>query len=473
MPVTVKFQSTGTVPGDGRPVEMRGGSLTIGRGAENDVVLPDPDRMISGRHCAIEDQNGNLVVVDFSTNGTFLNYGKVRLGPAPTPLNDGDILCIGSYELVIEIAADAAPGPAALPPLEDAPPPAARSTAAGWQPEEDGGDFLDDLLGESAKPRGHGSVSRPGPDEGAGDILPPLDPDELFAPPPGPAGPAMPQHGPAGSDAMRLPQREAPQIPDDWDKFLEPGEDAAPPPAAPGIPEDTSTGDPLPAPPPVPERPERAPEPPQEVPAPAAAPAGGDALLASFLAGAGMEGLAVPADEAPKVMARVGRVFRGLVEGLRETLMARTMLKSEFRIETTMISPRGNNPLKFSVTPETAVEGMISPSRGFLDPEEAAREAIDDITAHQVAMVTGMEAALKGVLAELDPAKLEGRIAASGGLGSMFKGKKARYWEAYEQLYGEIAGQAETDFHEVFAREFGKAYQAQLRRLKEDRSRGS
>ncbi len=186
-----------------------------------------------------------------------------------------------------------------------------------------------------------------------------------------------------------------------------------------------------------------------------------------------MDAAAIPGADAPAVMGRVGRVFRSLVEGLRETLMARTMLKSEFRIETTMIAAKGNNPLKFSVTPETAVEGMIRPSRGFLDPEEAAREAIDDLAAHQVAMVTGMEAALKGVLAELSPAQLEGKIAASGGLGSMFKGKKARYWEAYEQLYAGIAGQAESDFHDLFAREFAKAYQAQLRRLKEDRSGGN
>ena len=43
MPVTLKFQSTGLVPGDARPLKMRGGSLTVGRGATNDLVLPDPE----------------------------------------------------------------------------------------------------------------------------------------------------------------------------------------------------------------------------------------------------------------------------------------------------------------------------------------------------------------------------------------------------------------------------------------------
>ena len=80
MPVTLRFQSSGAVPGDGAPITMIGPNLTIGRGAGNDVVLPDPDRQISKNHCVIEDQDGEITVIDFSTNGTFLNYGKTPLG---------------------------------------------------------------------------------------------------------------------------------------------------------------------------------------------------------------------------------------------------------------------------------------------------------------------------------------------------------------------------------------------------------
>ena len=101
--VTVHFQSTGTVPGNGRPVTMFGGSMTIGRGPENDLVLPDSDKAISKRHCAIELSRGVPVAVDMSTNGTFLNYGKIPIGDVPTPLNDGDVLTIGTYELLLEI----------------------------------------------------------------------------------------------------------------------------------------------------------------------------------------------------------------------------------------------------------------------------------------------------------------------------------------------------------------------------------
>ena len=96
----------------------------------------------------------------------------------------------------------------------------------------------------------------------------------------------------------------------------------------------------------------------------------------------------------------------------------------------------------------------------------AAEEALNDIKAHEVGMVTGMEAALKGVLAKLNPDALVDQIETSGALGSLFKGKKARYWEIYEKMYGEISDQAENDFHDLFSREFARAYKEQLDKLK-------
>jgi len=228
MSVTLRFQSSGAVPGDGRPVVMRGPSLTIGRGAENDMVLPDPDRQISKTHCVIENHNGNLVVVDLSTNGTFLNYGKIALGRTPTPLNDGDVLILGAYELVVQVAsagselaaplmddrasfgnASRAPDPMRL--LDDAAP---------------GGDFLDGLLG-SDKPKGPGQF-RGRQDEI--DLLPPLGDDgPLLGPAPVDyGGPAMRDHSASGSDAFRAPVASRSVIPDDWEDLMAPTKPAAP-----------------------------------------------------------------------------------------------------------------------------------------------------------------------------------------------------------------------------------------------------
>lgn len=493
MAVTLKFQSTGAIPGKGDPFRMNGPSVTIGRGDENDMVLPDPDRVLSKRHCVVEDHNGNVVVVDISTNGTFLNYGKIPLGATPTPLNDGDILCLGPYEIMISISADVANDPMAnlAAPLEDGPVSHGNAAAAPHIGDlldnpQDGSDFLDDLLGEKDQPTGHKGVDRP--ELGDDGLLPPLGDDDLPPPAEDPVpGGSVPSHSPAYRDHFQ-PRSVAgqPQIPDDWDDdLMPPGEDktgsAADPFAVPQrpaggsggaafIPEDEDLGDPMldsaPAVKPAPVREQTVPP---KV-APAAVP---DTAPPSEAARAFLDALGEDADlnisdaEMTDVMGRLGRVTRAVIEGLREILMTRASIKSEFRIEQTQIAAGGNNPLKFSISPEQAIQAMVKPTtKGYLDAEEAAAQALSDIKAHEVAMLTGMDAALKGVLARLDPAVLEEKIQSKGGLANMLKSKKARYWEIYEEMYSEISEQAEEDFHELFSKEFARAYREQLDRLK-------
>ena len=146
--------------------------------------------------------------------------------------------------------------------------------------------------------------------------------------------------------------------------------------------------------------------------------------------------------------------------------MTRASIKSELRMNRTMINMGGNNPLKFSISAEQAIEAMIRPSvPGYLDPEAAATEALNDIKAHEVAMMSGMEAALKDLLARLGPEQLSARIEAASTLGSLLSGKKARYWEAYEKMYAQIAKETEDDFQSAFGREFARAYEEQLKKL--------
>ena len=225
--------------------------------------------------------------------------------------------------------------------------------------------------------------------------------------------------------------------------------------------------------PPAPQAPE-APKPaaaPARAPAsavPAAAPSVSDvAAVQAFLQAMGLTDLALKEEDLSATMGRMGAVLKLMIEGIREILMTRTSIKGEFRINQTMISAGGNNPLKFSISPEQAVEAMVKPTaKGYLDASAATEQALKDIKAHEVAMVTGMEAALKGVLKRLDPRALEEKIQGGGGIGDFLKGKKARYWEVYEKMYAEISDQAENDFHDLFAREFARAYQEQLDRLK-------
>ena len=209
MAVTLRFQSSGSIPGNGQPVRMQGNSLTIGRAPENDLVLPDPDKTLSKRHCVIEDHNGNVVVVDISSNGTFLNYGKIALGATPTPLNSGDILSIGPYEVLVDITSDAPareiiPEPVAEGPVSHGLAANALSTADLLDAPGDGGDFLDDLLSGREGPVGPRGVQRDEPDEDG--LLPPLGPDDPLLPPASDdafSGPSQAYNNPSASDAFR------------------------------------------------------------------------------------------------------------------------------------------------------------------------------------------------------------------------------------------------------------------------------
>jgi len=44
--------------------------------------------------------------------------------------------------------------------------------------------------------------------------------------------------------------------------------------------------------------------------------------------------------------------------------------------------------------------------------------------------------------------------------------RKARLWDLFAELYGEISKEAEDDFHNLFGREFLRAYHAQIEKLR-------
>jgi predicted component of type VI protein secretion system len=44
--------------------------------------------------------------------------------------------------------------------------------------------------------------------------------------------------------------------------------------------------------------------------------------------------------------------------------------------------------------------------------------------------------------------------------------RKSRFWDLFTARYNEIVREAEGDFRELFSREFARAYEEQVRRLK-------
>jgi type VI secretion system FHA domain protein len=188
-------------------------------------------------------------------------------------------------------------------------------------------------------------------------------------------------------------------------------------------------------------------------------------LLAAFLEGAGVAGLALGPDP-EHAMREAGAVFRALVEGIRQVLISRASIKNELRVEQTMLRARDNNALKFSVTTEDAIAALLQPSRpGYKLPLDATTEAFDDVRSHEMAVMAGVQTALMGLLKRFEPAALEKRLE-PGMLGSIMpSARKARTWELFCTTYRTIATEAQEDFQSVFGREFARAYDAQMQKL--------
>ena len=285
-------------------------------------------------------------------------------------------------------------------------------------------------------------------------------------------------------------------LPDDWDKDLlegiSPGAGAAPAPVARAVPappppppqlrpapvapapaaepdmaspfEGPEVAEPPPPPvvappPPVPVTARRAPPPPPEPEAEDASDEG--ALLAAFLEGAGMHD-AMPRDP-PATMLALGKAFRNLVAGLRAVMIARASIKSEFRIEQTMIQARGNNPLKFSAGDDDALAALLGTGRRTdMAPHEAVADALRDIRLHELATMAAMQTAVRSLLEGLDPAKLRAVAEQAGGMTLLPAQKKARAWDAYEALHAKTVQALADDFDSVFGKSFARAYEGSL-----------
>ena len=77
---------------------------TIGRATDNEWILPDPERYLSGKHARVDFRAGTYVLVDTSSNGTYVNGAQVPLGKYHDyPLKDGDYVRLGEYELLVSI----------------------------------------------------------------------------------------------------------------------------------------------------------------------------------------------------------------------------------------------------------------------------------------------------------------------------------------------------------------------------------
>jgi type VI secretion system FHA domain protein len=106
MPLRLRVTSDSKeLPRDQRVREFPAVGGTIGRGPDNDWVLPDESRYVSSRHAVIDYQGGAYYLVDTSRNGVFVNGSDTPVGQGhPQRLFDGDQLRIGEFEISVDIS---------------------------------------------------------------------------------------------------------------------------------------------------------------------------------------------------------------------------------------------------------------------------------------------------------------------------------------------------------------------------------
>ena len=422
-------------PGQCSEKSMNQGAIAIGRSSENDWILPDPERLVSSQHCVIQYKDGRYYLTDNSTNGVELVKAGVRMRRGNSePLQDGELIRIGDYEIQARIdfnvqAVESQPFAGDSPNSFEALLGAVVSTptpipAPVIAPQFQGASSMDTLpdLFDFLSP-----TAVPPPT--VADHVPSEQHD--FRPPTPVTGPVVEKPVVSGS-----------VIPEDWDLL---GDAPAPVVSAP------------PTPPPAP-----AIQPPPVVePVRPVADSQQPDLLQAFLRGAGLDQLSLDKTQAQAQMESIGRSYRLMVEGLIDVLRARASLKGEFRMQQTMIQPAENNPLKFAPNADEALLLLLRHgNQAFMAPDLAVRDSFNDLRAHQLAVMAGVEAAIKHLLSRFEPAQLEERMGKPGGLSSIFNGsRQAQYWQQFTELYSNISREAQEDFQDLFGREFSRAYE--------------
>ena len=186
-------------------------------------------------------------------------------------------------------------------------------------------------------------------------------------------------------------------------------------------------------------------------------------LAAAFARGAGLAAEVAPLT--PEWMEHLGALLRATAEGTLALLQSRAVTKRQMRAEGTHITPRQNNPLKFSPDATEALTRMLqrNASPGFLDPVAALHDAHHDLLVHQVAMVAGMRAAVFELFARLGPDAVESGEGPAHGMSRLPVLRAAALWQRHRMQHAQLLEHLDDDFQTIFGREFLRAYEAQSR----------
>jgi type VI secretion system FHA domain protein len=397
---------------------------TIGRGTDNEWILPDPERYLSGKHARVDFRAGAYILVDTSSNGTYVNGAQVPLGKYHDyALKDGDYIRLGEYELLVSIdqSNDFPPEESAIVAYDGQSP----SSAVKKSTANDLGADLD--LSQLLEPSGL-SIADSGarPRDLYGQSLPPVE-----HPPESAEGGVTPWHmmtRPLKVDAPRAdtPKVDAPRassvIENSPNPYLSRSQSLA-----------LYEGD-------------------------------FDIGLAAFCRGAGIEPRSVSPEARGAALQLAGQLLREAVLGLMDLNQGRNEFRNKFKIPAPP-ADGSESPLNLSKGVDEALVRLLTNLSTRAGSVEAIRDNFRELKAQNTAALTATRAAFEEFLSRVDPKELEQRFERAGKRGVFGGQSKAKYWDLYAELFAGLAQRPADGFPHVFSETFTKAYESRMRAL--------
>lgn len=401
----------------------------IGRYELCQWCLPDPDRVISGRHALIEKRSGEIIIKDISTNGVFINRSVEPLGDEGSHvLSIGDLITLGDYEIEVQLYSHETKKQ-----LSDN----VEDTEITGPDKEIGipsKELTDTLSSHKYKNR---SIEN---EVFIGDI------EDSFSVPKN-------ENEPPRSESLDE------SIPEDWGDLFNNNVDESCSQEKQIKPEQFDDMNILSEPVQIKEKSSK-----ETV----VHHIDEDGALSAFLRGMKISPTMLPTEQTEEWWFEMGESVNLLLTGLMDTLQKRADFKQSNRLLHTSFKRQENNPLKFSANFEDAIHNLYHrKSNSFLSSQRAIQEAFSDIDKHEKAMISGVHGAVKGVMQALNPDGFATNETDEGLFERWYSiKKKANYWQHYESLFYELENELKQE-QPFYLDDFIKHYEASLKGIRD------
>jgi type VI secretion system protein len=401
---------------------VHGGS--IGRGTDNEWILPDPERYLSGKHARIDFRAGAYVLVDTSSNGTYVNGAQVPLGKYHDyALKDGDYIRLGEYEFLVSIdkGNDHPPDASAIVAYDGKSP----SSAVKKSTADDLGADLD--LSQLLEPSDQ------------------LDVDTGVRPRNSYGQAIVPERAPAPRPSIGDEESGTP-----WHMMTRPLKvNVAASGAAPAVA--------APAPTPL------APTPRTQTPV--LYDGDFDVGLSALCRGAGIDPRNLTTEARGAALQLAGQLLRESVLGLMDLKQSRNEFRNRFRISSPQQDNAPESPLDMTGGVDETLVRLLNTVSVRASSVNAVRDAFKETKAQNTASLAAMRAAFEEFLGRVDPKELEERFERAGKRGVFGTQNKGKYWDLYAEMFPGLAQRPADGFPHVFTEAFAKAYDAKIRTL--------